>query len=498
MWPSPPRRVSPGRHVSPGRVHIASALPHRRISSTTDEPRLAHRMGARRMRRFLNDNFVDSVVHMGEAEEVDAGALSTQLPFYQPGFHFPMWLAEAAERPEYTPPRRRPAPAAAATQEPSAARGGRSLGAPVGSLAAAMLARLSKADRALLRASLLDAHPHVLDAEAKLRRFLQACVCPEPAPTASSDADGPAAVAIAEATGAAGAAAPAGSATSAEPSWEWIDRAEVGGTPAVGALSALDGAARAMAVHSARSEGEADDWEHVAVPCLDAGAECAGHVVTTAGVMALASPPSSPLPPPSPLPPSAVAAAVDEAPPEGSAPGAVALSVASAAVALGTASGDGDATASALTAREMAREMGRRRRRSSAARAAYRQGWTAAAAGAAVRQSEGAETASARRMPPVCCLGAAESAPVRAVQRAAARFYRLSPRHVQGSGIVVAPPPAGAPSGAIRAAAAVSLVAALGGRGGTALATESADGAAACERATHPGGSRRRLDVTLT
>ena len=68
---SPPRTaISPPRHISPGRALFASSLPEQRSrrarDSNDDEglPRLAHRMGARRLRRYTNDHFLESVVKM--------------------------------------------------------------------------------------------------------------------------------------------------------------------------------------------------------------------------------------------------------------------------------------------------------------------------------------------------------------------------------------------------------------------------------------------------
>ena len=73
--PIPRYATSPNRHISPGRTVFSSELPARRSPQRREYlneenlPRLAHRMGARRMRRFCNDNFVDSPIFM-DGDEV--------------------------------------------------------------------------------------------------------------------------------------------------------------------------------------------------------------------------------------------------------------------------------------------------------------------------------------------------------------------------------------------------------------------------------------------
>lgn len=144
LHPSPPRDrfASPlNRHASPGRVVYASVLPVkvREPSVDRDLPRLAHRMGARRLRRFKNNRFMDSVVEMEAPDEDDPDATSER-PIFLRGASFPHWLAECGEA---TPPRRRPVAAPARAAERHVSEEMRK--------GAAMLLRLSKAERALLR-----------------------------------------------------------------------------------------------------------------------------------------------------------------------------------------------------------------------------------------------------------------------------------------------------------------------------------------------------------
>ena len=142
---SPGRQASPGRHVSPGRTVFASHLPVRsrrkEVEEESDLPRLAHRMGGRRLRRWARDNFWESVVAMPHPDsDEDQGA---ERPYFQPGARFGVinsnGFAEAEAAIEAarhsTPPRSRPT-AGATTSSTSAA--------------ATRLARLSQVDRAVL------------------------------------------------------------------------------------------------------------------------------------------------------------------------------------------------------------------------------------------------------------------------------------------------------------------------------------------------------------
>ena len=87
---SPGRQASPGRYVSPGRTVFASHLPVRsrrkEVEEESDLPRLAHRMGGRRLRRWARDNFWESVVAMPHPDsDEDQGA---ERPYFQPGARF--------------------------------------------------------------------------------------------------------------------------------------------------------------------------------------------------------------------------------------------------------------------------------------------------------------------------------------------------------------------------------------------------------------------------
>jgi len=82
---SPPKLVFPstltaGRHnVSPGRSRDRSADLDARIT----------KMGSRRWRRFVNDQFLDSPVPMGSARDALAKEnLAEELPFYRRGVRF--------------------------------------------------------------------------------------------------------------------------------------------------------------------------------------------------------------------------------------------------------------------------------------------------------------------------------------------------------------------------------------------------------------------------
>ena len=142
---SPGRQASPGRHVSPGRTVFASHLPVRsrrkEVEEESDLPRLAHRMGGRRLRRWARDNFWESVVAMPHPDsDEDQGA---ERPYFQPGARFGIinqnGFAEAEAAIEAarhsTPPRSRPT-AVAITSSTSAA--------------VTRLTRLSRVDRAVL------------------------------------------------------------------------------------------------------------------------------------------------------------------------------------------------------------------------------------------------------------------------------------------------------------------------------------------------------------
>ena len=59
------------RHGSPNRTIFADVLPASKrgddeVSISDSLPRLAHRMGSRRLRRFCNDNFIDSCIAMDD------------------------------------------------------------------------------------------------------------------------------------------------------------------------------------------------------------------------------------------------------------------------------------------------------------------------------------------------------------------------------------------------------------------------------------------------
>ena len=148
------RRASPLRFGSPNRVEMLSEpltrpVPRTRYShdEAADLPRLAARMGQRRLRRFLTEADLASAADPDAVDE-DACALSQHVPFFLRGARFSSamsnWLAEAAERPEHvTPPKPRRVPAGTGPARPP----------PKDAVTAAALRRLTKADRTLLRAA---------------------------------------------------------------------------------------------------------------------------------------------------------------------------------------------------------------------------------------------------------------------------------------------------------------------------------------------------------
>ena len=173
--------ISPGRTSSPGRVIFSDTLPARSARTQHEDdglPRLAHRMGARRMRRFFNDKFMDSPVTMAAVEEDDACLQSTQLPFYQRGCHFSSeaaWLVDFNDD-HTTPPRRRPPPPSprrtSTTANSSSKREGSSKRHATTSASAAaagreergrsMFYRLDASERALLRTHVTVTRRHAL------------------------------------------------------------------------------------------------------------------------------------------------------------------------------------------------------------------------------------------------------------------------------------------------------------------------------------------------
>jgi hypothetical protein len=144
-----------------------------------DLPRLAHRMGARRFRRWENDNIILAVTKKRLDE--DSSTLTEQVPFFQRGSRFSeqAWLLAHAEESERTPP---PSPPRRAAQPPQRR---------VGALAAEMFAKLSKAERALLRAKAGSAE--LDDAEQRLRAFLRLLAKDAPADSSASAAVRPSA-----------------------------------------------------------------------------------------------------------------------------------------------------------------------------------------------------------------------------------------------------------------------------------------------------------------
>ena len=76
-------------------------------------PTISHRMGARRLRRLQNDNFVDSVIAMAPPCDAErhADAIASELPFFCSGTKFSLatWLSETQDDGRsLTPPRTRP------------------------------------------------------------------------------------------------------------------------------------------------------------------------------------------------------------------------------------------------------------------------------------------------------------------------------------------------------------------------------------------------------
>ena len=158
------RHPSPGRHGSPHRV-ILSSVPERK-PKVSDE-RITQRMGARRLRRWANDNFIESVIAFAPVEEEDADTQASELPFFQRGCRFSVsGLGEArADAATHTPPRAA-RPAKPRAQQPSCPAGRR-------------LMQLSTSERALLRewAAQPDSEEWegLLACEAVVRSYLCAC-----------------------------------------------------------------------------------------------------------------------------------------------------------------------------------------------------------------------------------------------------------------------------------------------------------------------------------
>ena len=181
--------ISPGRTSSPGRVIFSDTLPARSARTQHEDdglPRLAHRMGARRMRRFFNDKFMDSPVTMAAVEEDDACLQSTQLPFYQRGCHFSSeaaWLVDFNDD-HTTPPPPPTAPSPRRTSTTATAASGRAAanGTPPSASAAAgreergrsMFDRLDASDRAVQRTHVTFPRRHAADAAASHRALLAA------------------------------------------------------------------------------------------------------------------------------------------------------------------------------------------------------------------------------------------------------------------------------------------------------------------------------------
>ena len=160
---------------------MASRLPERRSPGRQrgeddgEPPRLANRMGARRYRRFVNANFLESVVPIPKVEE-DANSLASTCPFFQRGARFSEcpWLAEVDEGAgrNRTPPRH---VRLASSSRPSSTPSHSGAGA-MANPGLQRLARLSPSERALLRqyAHSLESIGVLRETEAAMRAYLRA------------------------------------------------------------------------------------------------------------------------------------------------------------------------------------------------------------------------------------------------------------------------------------------------------------------------------------
>jgi len=160
------RTISPGRAIFPSRLPPRS--PVRRSVTDDQELRLPTRMGARRRRRWANDNFVDSVVPIS-AEAEDASSQSTERPFFLRGARFSCchWLAQADMRQQTPPPH---SPHSGKERE---IRESRRAGRPdeMHGRASRMWRRVGRCERSLLMA--YATHPQIARTQTSIQSYLR-------------------------------------------------------------------------------------------------------------------------------------------------------------------------------------------------------------------------------------------------------------------------------------------------------------------------------------